>query len=137
MTSCIYKKYPYHPFDSVSSKFPTHASAQEWAKSTIKINWIIIKRKPPNIPKYIQVDPNDFSGIKKAPMIPPIIKRYLIAQNLRILYKYHKSSDFNQQDENYLNYPFCIGARGSCELFTLIIITDIKKKYKERIKHIL
>lgn len=34
-------------------------------------------------------------------------------------------------------YPFCIGARGSCELFTLIIITDIRKKYKERMKHIL
>lgn len=36
-----------------------------------------------------------------------------------------------------LIYPFCMAARGSRELFTLIIITDIKKKYKERIKHIL
>jgi len=34
-------------------------------------------------------------------------------------------------------HPFCMGARGSRELFTLIIIRDIRKKYRERIKHIL
>jgi hypothetical protein len=34
-------------------------------------------------------------------------------------------------------HPFCMGARGSRELFTLIIIRDIMKKYRERMKHIL
>jgi len=101
---------------------------------------MIIKRKPPNIPKYIQVDPNDLSGMKKAPMIPPIIKRYLIAQNLRIsCHKRHTSYSLRCNTLTCANliYPFCMAARGSRELFTLIIITDIKKKYKERMKHIL
>ena len=73
----------YHPLDSVSSKLPTQASAHEWAKSTIKISWININRKPPIIPKYIQVSPNDPSGMKKAPIMPPITRRYLSPQKLK------------------------------------------------------
>lgn len=41
-----------------------------------------MKQKPPIIPKYIQVMPKEPSGMKKAPMTPPITKRYFIPQNL-------------------------------------------------------
>jgi hypothetical protein len=49
----------------------------------MRINWMMIKRKPPIIPKYIHVVPNEPSGIKNAPTIPPITRRYLRAQKLQ------------------------------------------------------
>lgn len=72
----------YQALDSASSYFPTQLSAQEWAKSMMRINWMMIKRKPPIMPKYIHVVPNEPSGIKNAPTIPPITSKYLMAQKL-------------------------------------------------------
>ena len=53
----------------------------------ININWTTIKRKPPIIPKYIHVCPNEPSGMKNAPIMPPITTRNLRAQNLKQIKK--------------------------------------------------
>lgn len=44
----------------------------------------MMKLKPPIMPKYIQTVPNVPSGMKKAPIIPPITRRYLTPQNLKV-----------------------------------------------------
>lgn len=43
-----------------------------------------MKQNPPIIPNTIQVEANDPSGMKKAPMIPPITNRYFIPQKLKV-----------------------------------------------------
>lgn len=78
----------------------THFSAQEWAKSMIRISCMTMKQNPPIIPKTIQVDANDPSGMKKAPMIPPITNRYFIPQKLKMTSKIliETHSDFGLTD---------------------------------------
>lgn len=43
---------------------------------------MIMKAKPPTMPKYIQVVAKDPSGIKKAPTVPAATNKYLRPQNL-------------------------------------------------------
>lgn len=44
-----------------------------------------MNKNPPIMPKYIHVGPKLPSGIKNAPIIPPIIRRYLMPQKLKKL----------------------------------------------------
>jgi hypothetical protein len=57
------------------------ASAQLWAKSMMRTSWMRMNRRPPAIPKYIQVGPKPPCGMKKAPTQPPIMRRYFRPQN--------------------------------------------------------
>jgi hypothetical protein len=57
------------------------ASAQLWAKSMMRTSWMRMKRRPPAIPKYIQVGPKPPCGMKKAPTQPPMMRRYFRPQN--------------------------------------------------------
>lgn len=58
-----------------------------------------MKQKPPIIPNTIQVDANDPSGMKKAPMIPPITIRYFIPQNLEVKTQFYT---FNSKYYNFI-----------------------------------
>ncbi|KAH1013922.1 hypothetical protein HUJ04_002839 [Dendroctonus ponderosae] len=115
-------------------QLPAQDSATEWAKSTMSKSCIRINNNPPIIPNHIQVIPKLPSGIKKAPIIPPIINRNFRPQNL----KYSKKCCAKSLNTlTQMAYPFCIPARPSLDDFTPIIIKANRAKKHVNIKQIL
>lgn len=57
-----------------------------------------MKQNPPIMPNTIQVEANCPSGIKKAPIIPPITIRYLMPQKLE-----YKTYTYTYQDVTRVN----------------------------------
>ena len=110
-----HKNITHHPLLSVSSYLSTQASAQECAKSMIRTNWIRMKRKPPIMPKYIQTSPKLPRGMKKAPIIPPIRIRYLMAQNLEKQKKKKKKKGTSKYKPTHRH----------CNIYDITILEDI------------